>query len=76
MRGRGGLRRWIFRQARQIDLNAWIKHKYLGRYDEISSTDAPYYHSTRIEKVVRPVRRIWRKISVRNWRKKRRQSLP
>ena len=29
------LNRWLFRQACRIDLNAWIKHKYLGRYDQM-----------------------------------------
>jgi predicted Ser/Thr protein kinase len=68
------LRRWLFRQACQIDLNAWIKHKYLGQYDKISSADAPYYQPTFIEQTVRPLRRIWRKVTARQWRKKRRRS--
>jgi len=68
------LRRWLFHQACQIDLNAWIKHKYLGQYDEISSADAPYYQPTLIERTVRPLRRIWRKVTARQWRKKRRRS--
>ena len=72
--GRGGLRRWIFRQACQIDLNAWIKHKYLGRYDEISSADLLFYQPTFIERIARPLRRIWRKLTGRQWRKARRRS--
>jgi predicted Ser/Thr protein kinase len=68
------LRRWLFRQACQIDLNAWVKHKYLGQYDKISSADIPYYQPTFIERVVRPLRRIWRKITARQWRKRRRRS--
>jgi predicted Ser/Thr protein kinase len=72
--GRGGLRRWIFRQACQIDLNAWIKHKYLGRYDEIGSADMLFYQPTSIERVAQPLRRIWRKLSGRQWRKARRRS--
>jgi serine/threonine protein kinase len=72
--GSGGLRRWVFRQACQIDLNAWVKHKYLGRFDEISSDDAPYYQPTIVERIVRPLRRIWRKVTARQWRKARRRS--
>ena len=72
--GSSGFRCWMFRQTCQIDLNAWIKHKYLGRYDEISSEDLPYYQPTVIERVVRPIRRIWRKITARQWRKARRRS--
>jgi len=68
------LRRWLFRQACQIDLNAWVKHKYLGQYDEISSADAPFYQPTFIERAVRPLRRTWRKITARDWRKRRRRS--
>ncbi len=69
-----GLRRWVFRQFCRIDLNAWIKHKYLGRYEEISSADAPYYQPTFVERVARPVRRAWRKVTARQWRKARRRS--
>jgi len=70
----GGVRRWLFRQACQIDLNAWVKHKYLGRYTDISDADAQYYQPTVIERVVRPLRLIWRKITARQWRKARRRS--
>ncbi len=71
--GRGGLRRWIFRQACQIDLNAWVKHKYLGRYDQLSHADKLFYNPTAVERAVRPLRRLWRKISARQWRKARRR---
>ncbi|MAF83852.1 MAG: RIO1 family regulatory kinase/ATPase [Gammaproteobacteria bacterium] len=72
--GSGALRRWVFRLACQIDLNAWVKHKYLGRYAEISSADMPYYQPTFIERIARPVRRFWRKVTARQWRKARRRS--
>ena len=68
------LRRWLFRQACQIDLNAWVKHKYLGQYAEITAADAPFYRPTLIEHTVRPLRRIWRKVTARQWRKRRRRS--
>lgn len=69
----GALRRWLFRQACRIDMNAWTKHKYLGRYDEISSADASHYRPTIFERTARPLRRIWRKLSARQWRKARRR---
>lgn len=72
----GAVRRWVFRQACQIDLNAWIKHKYRGRYAQISSADAPFYQPTVVERTVRPLRLIWRKITARQWRKARRRSHP
>jgi len=71
--GSGRLRRWLFRQACRVDLNAWIKHKYLGRYDRISGADAPYYRPTLIERIARPLRRAWRKVTARQWRKSRRR---
>lgn len=72
-RGRG-FRQWLFEQACQIDLNAWVKHKYLARYDEIGNADARYYRPTLVERVARPLRRIWRKISARQYRKARKRA--
>lgn len=68
----GILNHWLFRQACQIDLNAWIKHKYLGRYDQISEADARYFHLTALERWTAPVRKAWRKITARHWREHRR----
>ena len=72
---RGGvLNRWLFNLACTIDLNAWVKHKYLGRYEDISADDAQYFKPTLVERGARIVRRSWRRISGRRWRKARRQS--
>jgi predicted Ser/Thr protein kinase len=59
----------LFRQACQIDLNAWVKHKYLGRYDEVAAEDAIHYAPTVIERFVRPIRQTWRKLTARKLRK-------
>ncbi|MDH3978594.1 MAG: hypothetical protein OEU86_08770, partial [Gammaproteobacteria bacterium] len=67
----GAFRRWLFRQFCQIDLNAWCKHKYLGRYDEISAADLPLYRATFVERLIRPLRRAWRTVTARQWRKAR-----
>ncbi|MFQ5636006.1 MAG: hypothetical protein ACE5G3_11850, partial [Gammaproteobacteria bacterium] len=75
LRARSGRwRNWIFRQASQIDLNAWVKHKYLAKYDALSNEDSQYYDPTLLERATRPVRLTWRKISARKWRKARRAS--
>jgi predicted Ser/Thr protein kinase len=66
--------RWVFNLACQIDLNAWVKHKYLGRYDEISADDAKYFSPTLVERSARIVRRFWRRVTGRRWRKARKQS--
>ena len=68
---RSAWRDWTFRQACQIDLNAWVKHKYLARYDEVSDEDAPYYDPTPVERLVRPIRQTWRTVTARKLRKAR-----
>lgn len=70
-KGRGGWRRWLFGQACQIDLNAWIKHKYLGRYTDLNEADALIFKPTRIERLARSVRKAWRKLTARQLRKAR-----
>lgn len=62
----------LYRQACQIDLNAWIKHKYLGKYDEISDEDAKYFRPTRAEIWSRFFREIWYKLTGRRRREERR----
>jgi RIO-like serine/threonine protein kinase len=59
----------LFRQACQIDLNAWVKHKYLGQYAEVTPEDAHFYAPTVIERFVRPIRQTWRKLTARKLRK-------
>lgn len=73
-RNAGGFRNWAFRQACQVDLNAWVKHKYLARYAEISAEDARYYDPTLVERIARPIRRVWRKLTARQLRKARRRA--
>lgn len=63
---------WLFRLACRMDLNAWIKLKYRRRYDAITPGDRQYYQPTWVESVARRVRRVWRKLTARHWRKARR----
>lgn len=69
----GSIRQWLFRQFCQIDLNAWSKHKYLGQYDAMSADDRALYRPTAVERLVTPLRRGWRTLSARQWRKARKQ---
>ena len=72
---RGGwFNRWLFKQARQFDYNAWIKLKYRRDYDSIAPEDQPYYRPTPLESLARLVRRGWRKITLRQYRKARRRA--
>jgi predicted Ser/Thr protein kinase len=60
---------FLFEQARRMDLNAWVKLKYRRRYDEIADEDRGLYAPTVIENIARPVRRAWRKLTARQFRK-------
>ena len=72
---RGGwFNRWLFKQARQFDYNAWIKLKYRRDYDSIAPEDQLYYRPTPLESLARLVRRGWRKITLRQYRKARRRA--
>ncbi len=65
---------WLFKQARQFDYNAWIKLKYHRDYDSIAPEDQPYYRPTPVESLARLIRRGWRKITFRQYRKARRRA--
>jgi serine/threonine protein kinase len=75
--GGGWLNRLLFRQACRMDLNAWIKLKYRRRFDLITAEDRASYQPTALEAIARVVRRSWRKVTGRRfrkaWRLKRRQ---
>jgi RIO-like serine/threonine protein kinase len=43
----------------QLDINAWVKHKYNGRYEEASEEDAKLLQYSRAEAVLRKYRK-WR----------------
>ena len=51
------LNNWLFRRARQMDINAWVKHKYHGRYENISEEDLERLNYSRIEYLARWVNR-------------------
>jgi len=47
---------WLFRFFRQLDLNAWVKHKLQGRFEDMSEEDRAIYHDSRLERLVRRYR--------------------
>lgn len=69
----GFVNRLLFRHACRIDLNAWVKLKYRRQFDAISPADQRWYRPSRIENLARALRRAWRKLSARQWRKARRR---
>lgn len=67
--GGGWWNRFLFSQACRMDFNAWIKLKYRRRYDRIEVRDQPFFQPTVIEGVARSLRRVWRKVTARRFRK-------
>jgi len=49
-----------YRFAERLDFNQWAKLKYRGRLEQISATDRAYYRRTRLEKLARGLKRVWR----------------
>ncbi|NIM70989.1 MAG: hypothetical protein GTN86_10150 [Xanthomonadales bacterium] len=49
----------LFAYARQLDLNAWVKHKYHGRYEDAEPADRELLNYSAFESLLR---------SYRNWR--------
>jgi len=50
------LNRWFFEHGRRMDINAWVKHKYYGRYQDIAGADLELLDYSRIEYWVRRIR--------------------
>ena len=47
---------WMFRFGKRLDLNAWVKHKYRGRYQEATGEDRKILSYSWLERVVRKAR--------------------
>jgi len=47
---------WMFEHGRRMDLNAWVKHKYRGRYADVSDEDRGLLDYSFIEYWVRRLR--------------------
>jgi len=52
-RGFHPVNNWLFAHARRMDINAWVKHKYHGRYQDIRGADLELLDYSRIEYWVR-----------------------
>lgn len=48
---------WLFEFGRRLDLNAWVKHKNYGRYEDASAADREILSYSWIERLVRKTRR-------------------
>ena len=67
------IKRWLYNFSKQTDLNAWIKHKYSRQYDQITEDDLAYYSSSKLDKLIRLTRKLWRTLTLRRFRKEREQ---
>jgi predicted Ser/Thr protein kinase len=74
MRDGSLLDRLLFRLVRRFDYNAWIKVKYARDYEAISAEDQQWYRPTIVERGFRTIRRLWRIITFRQARKRRRNN--
>jgi len=50
------LNNWFFEHNRRMDINAWVKHKYHGRYENIAGEDLELMDYSAIEYYVRKFR--------------------
>ena len=65
-----GRKGFVFNTVKQVDYNAWTKHKYRGRMSEIAAEDAPLYRPMRLERAARVLRVLWRPSTLRKWRQR------
>jgi predicted Ser/Thr protein kinase len=49
-----------YRFAERLDFNQWAKLKYQGRLENMSTADRVYYRRSRLEKLARSMKRLWR----------------
>jgi predicted Ser/Thr protein kinase len=54
--------RFHYRFAARLDFNQWAKFKYQGRFERMSAVDRVYYRRTRIERLARSLKRVWRMV--------------
>jgi len=47
---------FLFEYSKRLDLNAWVKHKYYGRYNDASEEDMKLLNYSRLEYVIRKLR--------------------
>ncbi len=53
---------FLYRLFNQFDYNAWIKHKYDQKVDQVCEEDRCYYHRTWVEHLAGWIKRGYRKI--------------
>ncbi|VAW64374.1 hypothetical protein MNBD_GAMMA08-2843 [hydrothermal vent metagenome] len=54
------LNQYLFKTAKQFDLNAWARHKYHRKMELISEDDKPYYNKLGIEVFSKKIKRFYK----------------
>ncbi|MDQ1363523.1 MAG: hypothetical protein QG652_1384 [Pseudomonadota bacterium] len=54
------LNHFRYHLAMRFDNNAWIKHKYQNRFEDITGQDKPYYDKTLTEIIARKIKRFYK----------------
>jgi predicted Ser/Thr protein kinase len=54
-RGFHPVNNWFFEYGKRLDMNAWVKHKYHGRYADASEEDQAMLNYGRIELIARKI---------------------
>ena len=52
----------LYELARKFDLNAWVKLKYRGKFENLPAADRAYYNRTWIEKIARVIKKRYKKL--------------
>lgn len=60
----------LFKLAKQFDYNAWIRHKYDRKYQQVSADDQVYYRKTLIETISLKSKRFYKDRIKKRFRRK------
>lgn len=59
------LNHFLYRLACRFDYNAWIKHKYMGRLNQISDEDEIFYNRSWLERMSSGIKRFYLRLKSR-----------
>ena len=51
---------WRYKLAIRFDYNAWVKHKYHDRMEDVSAADKPFNNQTLVEIIARTIKRFYK----------------
>jgi len=63
------LNQFLFKLAKQFDYNAWIRHKYNRKFDQVSEADKPFFKKTRTEVITLKLKDLYKKYIRHYYRK-------